>query len=812
MLKPFLGIAVTNNFGKTLMLNLKNYTFKIVLSFLLLFSLNAFGQDIFSANQDLSKLRAEDLTETQIGKIKVEMKKRNLTIDDLQTLALSKGMSPVQFAILSDRLKLSVQQELSMSETADAKEELPKNNQSPGNKTTVIQSEKYKKIFGSEIFSNAQLSFEPNQSLATPGGYVLGPGDELEIILYGMQQFQQTARISKEGFVAVSNVGNIKVGGLQFGAALELLKKKCGTIYTSLKSGASELSVSLTNFKTIQVTIIGAQSPGNYNVSSLATVFNALHAAGGPGENGSFRSIELIRKGKVIKVIDLYSFLSKGDVSGNLNLQNDDIIRVPPYFNRVEIEGEVKRPGIFELKNGEGFKDLLSYCSGYTENAYHGAVSIVRMSEKKKKIVTIDKVGFDTLKLESGDLIRVDQVLDLYENRILVKGAVYHPGEYELIEGMRISDLVSKADGFREDAYLERALLIRERPDMLKEVVGVDLHAVKASPGSVNDLLLKNEDELVVPSAFDFEENRTVEINGEILNPGKFPFIRKMKLYDLIIQSGGMKQSAAEIVEISRVTNTDSTGLKIEAEIITLNVVPDLSNDSSNIELMPFDNVSIRKKSSYNFVNSVRVEGEVMYPGKYGIGEKNERISSIIERAGGLNDKANPSGVKIIRTIEYVNDLDSMKVDRKVITVPVDYRRILKNSKHKSNVRLLPGDKIVIERLIQTVKVVGEVELNSQLPKVGNKRAKYYINSAGGFKEGADKSRVYVVYANGFAKKTKHFLFFKVYPKPEFGSQVVVTKKAENKNKLSTGEVVGISSVLSSITGMTIALINLLQP
>jgi len=791
---------------------LGKFVVKFFLICLTLIHFNVYSQDFFSAGQDLSKVRVEDLSDPQIDKIRSEMKKRNLALEDLQNLAYSKGMSPVQFSILSDRLKLSVQQELSMSESAKEKEETTQVKNQKTTSKTAVQSEKYQKIFGSEIFSNAQLSFEPNQSLATPGGYVLGPGDELEIILYGMQQFQQTTRVTKEGFVTVPNVGSVKVGGLQFGAALELLKKKSGVIYTSLKSGASELSVSLTNFKTIQVTIIGALNPGNYNVSSLATAFNALHSAGGPGENGSFRSIELIRKGKVIKVIDLYAFLSKGDISGNLNLQNDDIIRVPPYANRVEIEGEVKRPGIFELKNGEGLSELLTYCSGYTENAYHGAVSVTRMSDKKKKIITIDKTGFDTLKLESGDLIKVDPILDLYENRILVKGAVYHPGEYQLVEGMRISDLINKADGFREDAYLERALLIREQPDMLKEVVGVDLRAIKSSPGSVNDLLLKNEDELVVPSAFDFEENRTVEVNGEILNPGKFPFIRKMKLYDLIIQAGGVKESAAEIVEISRVTNTDSTGLKIEAETIMLTVLEDLSNDSSNIELMPFDIVSIRKKSSYNMVNSVHVEGEVLYPGKYGIGEKNERISSIIERAGGLNDKANSNGVKIIRTIDYVDDLDPMTIERKVITVPVDYRRILRNKKHRSNVRVLPGDKIVIEQNIQTVKVVGEVELCSQLPKVRNKRAKFYINTAGGFKDQADKRKVYVIYANGYARKTKSFLFFKSYPKPEYGSQVVVPRKPEDKKRMTTGELVGISGVLSSVTGMTIALIKLLQP
>jgi protein involved in polysaccharide export with SLBB domain len=779
---------------------------KLLLIFLFFtISFNFFGQDIFK-NQDLSNYRVEDLTDIQISKIKMEMSSKGLTMQDLEILASSKGMNTTQIALLKEKLNLSKDQELMVEKNAAVKTD-QKANPTP---ETAQLAPLNNRIFGSEIFSNKNLNFEPNQSLATPAGYILGPGDELEIILFGMQQFQQTAKVSKEGFIPIPNVGNVKVGGLQFGAALELLKKKCGVIYSSLRSGASELSVSLTDFKTIQVTIIGARSPGNYSVSSLSTVFNALHAAGGPSENGSYRNIELIRKGKVIKYVDLYAFLTKGDVTGNLNLQNEDIIRVPPYQNRIEISGEVKRPGIFELKQNERYKDLLIFCSGYTDGAYHGAVTVTRVAEKKRKIVTFNQNELDTLELESGDVIRIDHILNLYENRISIKGAVNHPGEYELSQNMRISDLILKADGFREDAHLNRAILVREGQDLLKEMVGLDLREVLNNPGSSNNYLLKKEDELIVPSSFEFEEISSVEVNGEVLNPGQFPYVRKMRLYDLIIQSGGLKESAADLVEISRVTNSDANELTIESELISLKVNNDFSIDSSNIELMPFDIISVRKKSNYNPVNSVYVDGEAVYPGKYAIGDKNERIFSVIERAGGLNDRANPKGVKIIRIIDYLDTTSKLK--KKEITVPIDYVKISRNQKHKSNVHIIPGDKIIVERMTQTVKVIGEIELNSEFSKVGNKRAKYYINSAGGFKEEADKRRVYVVYANGFAKKTKKFLFFKIYPKAGNGSQIVVTQKAANRNKISSGEVIGISSVLSSITGMTIALINLLQP
>ncbi len=783
-------------------MNLKNNLYRAALFCLFMTSLSLFGQDIFSANQDLSKILVEDLSETDLNKIRSEMKARKLKLEDLQTMTSAKGMSPIQFSILSERLKTDVQQEISNSDKTQ--------NNIKKEQVIIEQSEKYKKIFGSEIFANKQLNFEPNQSLATPGGYVLGPGDELEIILFGMQQFQQTARISKEGLVSIPNVGNIKVGGLQFGAALELLKKKCATIYSSLKSGASELSVSLTDFKTIQITIIGAQNPGNYNVSSLATVFNALHAAGGPGENGSFRNIELIRKGKLIKSIDLYSFLSKGDISGNLNLQNDDIIRVPAYSKRVEIEGEVKRPGIYELKENENFKDLLSFCSGFTENAFEGIVTITRLSERKKKIVTFEKSAFDTLRLESGDIVKIDQILDLYENRIQIKGAVNHPGAYELSIGMRISDLIRKSDGFREDAYLSRALLVRQQSNMLKEAVGINLQEISANPGSVNDLILQKEDELIVPSAFDFEEERVVEINGEILNSGQYPYFRKMKLFDLIIQAGGLKESSSDIVEVSRIINSDSIGIKVDSRIINLKISKDFSNEAENIELRPFDVVSIRKKTNYKLVNTVTLAGAVVYPGKYGIGDKNERVGNLIERAGGINNEANLEGVKIIRIIEFADQLDSMRVKRRQIIVPVAFKKISGRPNHRSNVILEPGDSIVVEHLSYTVKMIGEVEMNSEISIKPGKRAKYYINSSGGFKENADKKLVYVIFANGFTKKTRSFLFFKVYPKPKMGSQVVVTKKPE-KQKMNTSEVVGISSVLSSVTGMTIALINLLK-
>jgi protein involved in polysaccharide export with SLBB domain len=781
--------------------------------------------NIFST-QNLSQYKVEELTDAQINSIKLEMKKQNLSIEDVGRIAMMKGMSAEQFKLLSE--KLSQKTPNTRIDKSKQTETLNKNEGQLGKKTTEadklpeenvnndiieepIPEEPKSLIFGSELFANKQLNFEPNQSLATPPSYIVGAGDQLQIVIYGMQQYAEEVIVNKEGVITLTNIGNIKVGGIQFAALVEFLRKKCSYVYSSLRNGSSEISVSISTFKTIQVTLIGVKNPGNYSVSSLATVFNALHAGGGPDENGSYRTIELIRNGKVIKVIDLYAFLCRGDISGNLNLQNDDIIRVPPFTKRVQIFGEIKKPGIFELKNQETYKDLIGYCSGYTDDAYTNKVLVTRISDKERKLISLEKPHMDTFTLISGDQIQVDSVLSTFENRISITGAVFRAGFYELTPTMKISDLIQKADGLTEDAHLTRALLIRQRSDLKKEIIGINLKEVLISPESKYNYLLKKEDKLIIPSVFEFEEESVVEITGEILKKGKYPYVRNLSLFDLIIQAGGLRESANGIVEISRIIKSDTLAKNNEAEIITLNLKDGLESESKNILLKPYDIISIRKSPIYNTVNSVFIEGEVLFPGKYGIGKKNERIGEIISRAGGFNDMANVNGVKIIREIEYVDDLDSMEIKTKKITIPINYESIRRNTKSKSNISVRGGDKIVVERLIQTVSVTGEVELTSEIPLIRGKSAKFYINAAGGFKEEALRKRVYVVYANGIAKKTKNFLFFRFYPKPDFGSQVVVTKKPDNNNKLSNTEIIGISSVLTSITGMTVALIKLFQ-
>jgi protein involved in polysaccharide export with SLBB domain len=775
---------------------------------LFLFSLGilftGFSQTILSA-QDLSKVNVSMLSQSDIDKIKSELQTQNITIEDLKVISLSKGMPIEQFNLLEQRLNTIQSSDLLIKEIDLQPKEIEEKE-----KIDVRIESHSTSVFGSEIFLNSRLSFEPNQQLATPSTYELGTGDELQIVIYGIQQFVQNVRINKEGKIILNNIGEIHLAGLQFGAAIELIKRKSSRIYTTLSSNQSEISVTLTNIKSIQITMIGVKKPGNYSVSSLSTVFNALHASGGPNENGSFRAIELIRNGKVIKTIDLYDFLLKGDLSSNVNLQNDDIIRVPPYLKRVKLIGEVQRQGVFDLKLDENFRDLLVYCSGFKENAYSHSIELTRMTDKELKLLTIENEDFDSLQLYSGDVIEIGKILSSFENRVSIKGAVYRPKRFELKEGMRISDLIKLADGLTDDAFKERALLVRQGKDLMPEIIGVNLNEIiSSSGGSASNILLQKEDELIVPSKLEFQEKQNISIYGEVQMPGDYPYIRAITLYDLIVQAGGFKESASRKVEIARVVTQENETAAASSEIIQFEVAKDFVELTQNIPLKPFDVISIRKMPQYQFTKSVSISGASLFPGKYVISKPNERVGDIIQRAGGLTDKANEGGVKIIRSLEVI-DLDN-KSSLTSIVIPIDYKKISRNKNSKANINIKENDLIIIEELFQTVSVIGAVEMKSEVPIVRNKRAKYYINASGGFKGNAKKKGTYVIYANGMAARTSNFGFFKVYPKPDFGSQIVVPEKPVKENNVGTREIIGMSSVLTSITGMTIALINLLK-
>ena len=773
--------------------------------FLILFSsFSSLAQDFISTTQDFSTLNVADLSVEQIEKIKFELKSRNIKLKDLQVYLNSKGMSQKQYEELSLRLEAYKKEDgldEYLNETNKQKPE--KYRQGITNKQRIFKDSL---VFGHEIFSNSEFNFEPNQSIATPQEYIVDIGDELQINIYGTQQFSEKVIVNKEGVINLSNVGNIKVGGLQFASLREILKKKSSAIFSTLKNGSSELSVSIINYKSIQVTIIGAVNPGSYLVSSTSTVFNALHAAGGPGENGSYRSIELIREGGVFMSIDLYSFLCSGDITKNINLKNGDIIRVPGYINRVKIEGELKKTGIFELKNNETFSALLKYCSGFSENAFSNKVLITRNSNGQKKLITLLEKDFNTFEMQSGDLINVNQVLSLYQNKISVKGAVYRPGNYEFTAGMKLLDLVLMSEGLKEDAYLNWVLLTRESENLIKEVKGINLKLALENPNSSHNIDLRKGDELVISSVFEMQEKQTIEINGEVLNPGFYSYIKKISLLDAILLAGGFKEAASNIIEVSRLKNQE---VEIFRFIYSKNKI-----DSINLELKPFDMISVRKNKDFNEMKTVTLKGEFKYPGEYSIVKENERISDVLKRCEGLTNKSNSNSIRIERRIKIIEKDDSLDREEKeeLIIVPIEYKKVVRNNKSKANVIVRDGDFVVVDQLSEVVKISGEVELTSEIPLRRSKNAKYYINAVGGFKETALKKSVYVIYANGIAKQTKRFLGLKFYPKPLAGSNIVVTKKSDKEKKLNTSEIIGLSSILSTITAMTVAIINQITP
>jgi protein involved in polysaccharide export with SLBB domain len=805
-------------------MNLKKNVFIIVL-FFSLFQITALSaQDLFKST-DLSTLNVDDMEESDIAKIKSQLRSQSLTIEQMQPVALSKGMSLSEFNKLKMRLATA---------SASTQDFVGKNKPENGARTQEkITNNKIKDslnglIFGSELFDNPILDFEPDLKLATPLNYVLGPGDELQLSIYGVQEFNATIPVSVEGKVNVQYVGQIAVAGMTIEAATQKIRGEIGKVYSTVRSGQSQVGISLSRIRTIKVTIIGSKQPGNYNVSSLATVYNALHLAGGPGANGSYRNIELIRNNKVIKNIDIYRFLVNGNQSDNLGLKDNDVIRIPAYSQRVIVEGEVKRPGIFEVKTGETFNDLLNFASGFNEVAYTANINVTQKTNKDFKVVDVKESEFGTYKPKSGDIIKVSKILSRFENRIKIEGAVFRPNTYSFYEGMRISDLISKADGLKEDAYYDRARVVRLKADLSTEILNINLQ--KALSGEVlNNLALKKEDIITVFSILDFKEAYNVTIDGEIKKPGTYDFYEGLTLNDLFIQAGGLSGYASKRVEVARMIKEEEINDKNanRVELFNLEITPESNEQLKNFDLKPFDVINIRKMAVNEKPEMVLLTGAVVYPGKYVLATKKERVYQVITRAGGLTTTANLDGVRIKRPIQakQIEDLENvdinlgkndsiqnkitkkLKVDLKYATVPVDWRKILKNPNKDENIILFPGDQIEIAQNSESVKVTGNVLLTSEIPYQPGKGFNYYLNAVGGVDSKGWKKKAYIVYPNGKADVASSFLFFKSYPKVLPGSQIVVPEKPATKG-ISTTEVISIASVLASLAGVVIAILR----
>lgn len=783
------------------------------------------AQDLLKGN-DLSTLKVDYLSDSDVAKIRTQLEANKVTIEQAEPMALAKGMSANEFAKLKARLGMN----------SDVKNAALLNNKNI-DETTSGDSQEYTRtqekivnkkvkdslnslVFGSELFDNPTLNFEPNLKLATPVNYVLGPGDELQVSVYGVQEFNASIPVTVEGKVNIQYVGQIPVSGMTIEAATQKIKNAIARVYSTVNSGQSQVGVSLSRIRTIKVTIIGSKQPGNYSISSLATVYNALFLGGGPGKNGSYRNIELIRNNKVFKNIDIYRFLVNGNQSDNVGLKDNDVIRIPAYSQRVTVVGNVKRPGIFEMKKGETFSDLLSFASGFNEFAYTASVNVLQKTAKEFKVKDIKAAEFATYKPISGDVFTVTKILNRFENRIKIEGAVFRPDTYSFYEGMRILDLIKQADGLKEDAYATRATIVRLKEDMTTEAVSVNL--VRALEGNTEaNILLKKEDVVTVYSILDFVEEYKVTIDGEIKKPGIYSFYENLSLNDLLVQAGGLTGSASKRVEIARMIQSEEIDNANPNKVQLFNLEINAGNNEQikNFTLMPFDVVNIRKMAVYEKPEMVLVSGAVNYTGKYVLVDKKEKVYAVIQRAGGLTTTANLDGVKIKRPIkaEQIEALENvnlnlgkkdsiqnkitkkLKEDLKFATIPVDWKAIVKNPNNSTNVTLMPGDEIEVATFNESVKITGNVLLTSEIPYNKGRGFGYYLGAVGGTDAKGWRKKAYIIYPNGKAAVSSSFLFIRTFPKVLPGSQIVVPEKPETK-KMSTGEWVSIGSVITSLS------------
>jgi protein involved in polysaccharide export with SLBB domain len=802
----------------------------VIALFIALFqSATVLAQDLLKST-DLSTLKVDYLSDSDIAKIGAQLQTNNLTIDQAEPMALSKGMPASEFAKLKLRLEGNSNTS-SFDKKDDQKVEMEAKELT--RKQEKIVNTKVKDsinalVFGSELFDNPTLNFEPNLKLATPVNYVLGPGDELQISVYGVQEFNASVPVTMEGKVNIQYVGQIAVSGMTIEAATQKIKGAIARVYSTVGSGQSQVGVSLSRIRTIRVTLIGSRQPGNYSISSLATVYNALFLGGGPGKNGSYRNIELLRDNKVYRNVDIYHFLVKGDQSDNVGLKDNDVIRIPAYNQRVTVEGQVKRPGIFEMKKGETFADLLTFASGFNEFAYTASVNVLQKTNKEFKVRDVKFEEFNTYTPLSGDVFRVTKILDRFENRIKIDGAVFRPDTYSFYEGMRISDLIAKADGLKEDAYATRAKIIRLKPDLTTEIVNVNL--IKALDGDLEaDISLQKEDVVTVYSILDFVEAYKITIDGEIKKPGEYIYYENLTLNDLLVQAGGLTGSASKKVEIARMIQSEEIddANPSKSQIFNIEITATNNEQARNFELMPFDVINIRRMAVYDKPETVTVSGAVNYAGKYVLANKKDKVYDIVERAGGLTSLANVEGVKIKRPIkakqiEEVESIDlnlgtkdsiqkklakKLKDELKFATIPVDWKSIVKNPKSSTNVTLFPGDEIEVATFNEGVKVTGNVLLTSEIPYDRGKGFGYYLNSVGGVDNKGWKKKAYIIYPNGKAAVTTSFLVFRNYPRVTPGSQIIVPEKPEVK-KMSTGEFVSIAGVLASLAGVIIAILR----
>lgn len=788
--------------------------------------------------QDLSRIKSDDLSDAQLQSLLGKYKSSGASLSDLNEYLTGKGMAPEEVAKLVARVQNFSKTTTTIApDSVSADTDLAKtennNVRPPGNGDFINGLP----IFGTAFFDNPNTSLAPNANRPTPANYILGPGDALNINIYGNSVVNWNIGISPEGFIVLPGMGKVYVGGKTMTHATEMIKQ--ALIANSYGIGhGTNLDVSLSNIRSIQVSINGyVKHPGSYTLSSLSTVFNALYQCGGPGKEGSIRAIKLIRNGRLYARVDVYDFLLKGDKSSDIQLQDGDVIQVPVYNSRVSIEGEVKHPAYYEMMPGESLKDLISFAGGFTAQAYTKEIKTVRYTGTQKRIEDIAQDQFDFFTPVNGDAYQVSEILDRFENRIAINGAVFRPGEFELKAGMTLADLIKIAGGIKEDAYQQRGYITRLNPDNTIQIVPFDVKY--QADGSGKAIVLQREDIVTIPSIFDLRDSYNVSIRGMVRQPGRFPYAEHMTVKDLILQAGGFAHGANtnRVVIARRIKNSNPDSLQEQqVKIIKLDVDSDFSLNSGNFSLEPYDVISVFSLPGYREQGTVELKGEVMYPGTYAILGKTERISDVIKRAGGLTKYAYSKGASLrrestkeeiergmlnqklmLRNQHIVTNDTSSQVDTPALEIDgvnsiynnfvgIQLDKIIEQSGGKTDLILQDGDVINIPGMKQTVKVSGSV-LSPNAVVYNSGKLKYYINRSGGFSENALKRKSFVIYANGAQKGTKGFLFFKNYPRVEPGAEIFVPEKAPREPMSAQGWI-GLGTSMASLAALVLAIVR----
>ncbi len=792
---------------------------------------------------NLSTINVDDLSDQQIRQMMQQAQSAGLSDADLLQQAQSRGMSNAQMQKLQTRIRDLRSKQPGSTKSMDT---VVMGGRRPSARidtvdTTAVRKDLFAnfkpKIFGADIFKNKKNnSFEPNLKIATPVNYIIGPDDQLNINVYGSSSVSWNLTVSPDGSINIPNVGILNVAGKTIENATSIINSKLAASNYAIGRGTS-VQVSLGNIRSIKVIMVGqVEKPGTYTLSSLSTVFNALYVAGGPTDNGSLRQIEVIRNNKLIKTLDVYDFLVKGSQKDNITLRDQDIVRVPSYRVRVEMAGEIKIPALFEVIPGESLQNIIDYAGGFTDSAYTARIKVSQINDQQRKLTDVVEEDYKNYIPLRGDKFTVESILDRFENRVNIKGAVFRPGNYELQKGLTLSKLIENAAGLKEDAFMDRGTITRLKSDNSTELISFNLKDIINK--SVN-IPLQREDSVYIASIFDLRNKYTITINGSVRKPGILAFADSMKVEDLILKAGGFKEGAsAKRIEVARrIDNGDpqSKSSKV-ANVFSVDVDSQLKLNNVNFVLMPYDIVSVYTLPGYEKQKTVKVEGEVVYPGSYTIQTKNEKISDLLARAGGVTASADIEGGSLKRENIAILGIDKNKSDTTAIAlertqqlnrlkktykdsadnqpqprnnyVGIDLPKILKNPGSKIDLLLEDGDVLRVPKQQQIVRVNGEVLYPSAVVYGEGKSFKGYVLNAGGFGPNALKSGAYVVYPNGTVKGTRKFLFFNSHPDIKPGSEIYVPKKPESKGNTAQ-EILGFTTGLASLGAIILTIISL---